>query len=190
MFPTVRWRILPLAALVVVAFSQLAGAGPAPLTLETMTRKAGLIFAGQVVGIDRVRNAPGNAGTVRVSFRVERAIRGVHVGQIFTINQWAVLWENGSERYRIGQRLMLFFYPRSRAGLTSAIGGRLGQFEMDHTGNLVLRADQIAMFAGQPLQKPIDGKDPDGLSRSPLPGHRAMLGYGDFVRAVRQAAPR
>lgn len=119
--------------------------GPAPLSLTQLTRKAGFIFAGQVMRVERPAPLPGSVPVVQVTLRVERALRGARAGQIFTLTQWSGAWDSGVH-YRPGQRLLLFLYPRSRTGLTSVVGGRLGQFDLDAGGNIVLRDDQQSLL--------------------------------------------
>ena len=174
--------------LLIVGFSlPAASAQTSLLNLQSITRKAGFIFAGVVVSVERAPATSGAIGSMRISFRVDRALRGVHVGQILTLNQWSGLWVNGGGRYRVGERLVVFLHPRSRAGLTSAVGGRLGQFEMDLQGNVVLRPDQIALFTPTSEAPLATGKARTSLSISPAQS-RAVMAWDDFARAVRLAA--
>lgn len=123
-------------------------AGPAPLTLTQLTRKAGYIFAGRVLRVERPTPQADRVPVIRITFRVEQALRGVRRGQSFVLTQWAGAWENGPQ-YRQGQRLLVFLYPRGRTGLTSVVGGRLGQFDLDAGGNIVLRRDQQRLLLGE-----------------------------------------
>lgn len=150
-------------------------AGPAPLSLTQLTRKAGFIFAGRVLRVERPAPQPDRVPMVRITFRVEQALRGVWRGQSFTLTQWAGAWDSGPQ-YRPGQRLLLFLYPRSRTGLTSVVGGRLGQFELDARGNVVLRGDQQRI-----LLNPRD-------YRRMRPRPPAKYGYRDFAGRIRRAA--
>src|SRR5205823_9111775 len=67
----------------------LAAAAPAqrfaPLDLDQMNRKAGLIFAGTVVRVERVA---ADVPELRTTFRVTRAIRGARAGETITLRQW------------------------------------------------------------------------------------------------------
>ena len=106
--------------------------------LASLSRSAGYIFAGTVQAVERV--APRRSGSVavmRITFRVDNAIRGVHTGQKLVIREWAGLWTSG-ERYRPGQRVMLFLYPPSKLGLTSPVGGDRGHFKIDDGGRIVV----------------------------------------------------
>jgi hypothetical protein len=52
---------------------------------------------------------------------------------------------------RAGQHILVFFYPPSRLGLTSPVGGSLGQFDLDQTGMYVAehRQKSFAMEVGR-----------------------------------------
>jgi hypothetical protein len=50
------------------------------------------------------------------------------------------LWESG-ERYQNGEHVLLFLYPPSKIGLTSPVGGKLGRFQMDNTGHVLLNRE-------------------------------------------------
>jgi len=113
-----------------------------PLTLH-----AGYIFEGTVKAVRRMtpRRKTGVA-TVQITFHVDKAIRGVHTGQSLVIHEWAELWESG-DRYRAGERMLLFLYPPSKLGLTSPVGDAAGRFKVDDEGQVVLdpgRAETLA----------------------------------------------
>ena len=101
---------------------------------QQLSQRAGMIFGGTVLTAapqtSRTDRAP---STVELSFRVDRAIAGVQAGQILTIHEWA----GASSRHRPmrpGDHLLLFLYPPSRLGLTSPVGGALGQIALDASG--------------------------------------------------------
>jgi hypothetical protein len=108
---------------------------------KQLSRRAGMIFAGTVLGstppattIDRA--APASIPAVQVSFRVDRAIAGVAHGQVLTIREWA--GAPSMQRPMIkGQHILIFLYPPSRLGLTSPVGGSLGQVALDASGKNV-----------------------------------------------------
>lgn len=93
--------------------------------LHDMTRLAGVIFAGSVIGIHRRAGVAGAAGTVEVEFAVETAIRGV-AGTTCTLREWAGLWAAGDEPFRIGQRYLMLLHAPGASGLSSPIGGADG----------------------------------------------------------------
>src|SRR5690349_5569785 len=86
--------------------------------LPQISGAAGTIFSGTVTRIDhRATTSGAPVETVSVTFHVESAIRGVTSGENLTISQWIGLWSAG-QHYRVGERVLLFLYPRSKLGLT------------------------------------------------------------------------
>jgi hypothetical protein len=124
-------------------------------SLQQMTRSAGYIFAGKVVAVEReAATRPNNVATVRITFRVEHGIRGVHRGQTLTIREWAGLLESG-EHYRPGEPVLLFLYPPSKLELTSAIGGASGHFAINGNSQIVLAQERIAALALEPVREAV-----------------------------------
>jgi len=134
-------------------------------------RAAGMIFSGTVTHIERRPASPGySVETIAVTFHVESGIRGATPGENLTITQWVGLWSAG-QRYRVGERVMLFLYPNSKLGLTSCVGGQLGRFAVDPAGHVLLTAQHLAAFRKDPV---LGGKSRPLLS--------------DFALAVRRAS--
>src|SRR5206468_10130236 len=73
---------------------------------------------------------------ILTKFRVDRAIAGVQSGQVLTVREWAGAWPL-HRAMRGGQRLLIFLYPPSRLGLTSPVGGPLGQVVLSSLGEIV-----------------------------------------------------
>lgn len=122
-------------------------------SLRQLAEKSGYIFAGTVMAIDRVAlSAPGEVATVRITFRVDQAIRNVQAKQLLIIREWAGLWESGN-RYRVGDRLVLFLYRPSKLGLTSTVGGAFGRFQLDARGRVLLSPSQLDELRGNPPVK-------------------------------------
>lgn len=143
-----------------------------PLTFQEIARVAGIIFSGRVISVGRFarfgeHRPPSNA----VTFQVEQALRGTSAGRSLTIREWAGLWTAG-EHYHVGDRVLLFLYPRSRLGLTSPVGGAMGRFAMDASGAVLVSAPQAATLAADPIL-----------------GRKAVLSYTDFALAVRRFSP-
>ncbi len=134
---------------------------------QQLVRSAGIIFAGRVmsVGPAAPSSGPAHAAT-SITFLVERAIRGTLPNQSVTIREWGGLWERG-ERYRVGERVLLFLYGPSRLGLTSPVAGAVGRFALNSQGKIVMSAAHIAAFAGNPILR-----------------GRAVVSYGDFALAM------
>ena len=134
--------------------------------VEKLSRPAGIIFSGAVIQIERAQAENGNPASMRIVFRVNEAVRGCNAGETIAIAEWAELWARG-DRYRVGQNLVLFLYPRNAAGLTSPVGGDLGVFMLASQGLLRLTPRQSAFLSSsQPGRRPTPGESfqaPAGL---------------------------
>ena len=110
-----------------------------------------MIFAGTVLGASTqtvttgasttrtaatARPLPGTTPAIELSFRVDEAIAGVRPGQVLTLREWAGAWSMHRPMSQ-GQHILIFLYPPSRLGLTSPVGGPLGQVSLDLTGKNV-----------------------------------------------------
>ena len=115
---------------------------------QRITRDSGMVFSGVVTQVQRSANA---TGTTQITFRVESAVRGVRRGQIVTIKEWGGLWNNG-ERYVTGERVLLFLYPKSKLGLTSPVGGKLGRYAVDPAGRVQIGSPQMVSPRPVPLR--------------------------------------
>ena len=143
---------------------------PRPIDFREFVHAAGFIFSGTVASIHRNPASVGQSvETVAITFRVENAIRGATPGQDLTIFQWIGLWSSG-QRYRIGERVLLFLYPRSRLGLTSWVAGPMGHFAIDTRGNVLISARHLSVFR-----------------RDPVLGGKSRVQFSDFALAVRRA---
>ena len=99
--------------------------------IEQMTQQAGVIFAGEVLAVRRPLGYAGSAqdaaeGVVGVDFRVDEAVLGPGQGTIYTLREWAGLWTGGTERYRSGQRVLVFLRSPNAQGLSSPVHGPEG----------------------------------------------------------------
>jgi hypothetical protein len=129
-----------------------------------------MIFSGTVTKIERRAATAGQSvETVAVTFRIENALRGATPGEDLTITQWIGLWSSG-QRYRVGERVLLFLYPASKLGLTSCVGGPLGHFAIDRAGQVLLTVQQLSAFR-----------------KDPVLGGKSRARFGDFALAVRHA---
>jgi hypothetical protein len=116
---------------------------------QSLSRRAGMIFAGTVLSsgpqaLGRERSVP----AIEVRFRVDRPIAGVAAGQFLTIHEWS----GAASRHppiRQGEHVLIFLYPPSRLGLTSPVGGALGQIALDSTSEYVA-AKQLEITPGNP----------------------------------------
>lgn len=135
-----------LVCLVICVLSILAAAGQSDEAVaervlgpqwKLLSQRAGMVFTGTVLGagtqaVGTDRGIP----AIELNFRVDRPIAGVERGQVITIHEWA----GAASRHRAlrsGEHLLLFLYPPSRLGLTSPVGGPLGQIALDASGESV-----------------------------------------------------
>jgi hypothetical protein len=142
--PTGPWKVLISALLLVLASRSGAversddPVGAVIPNLHALSHSSGYIFSGTVVRVERI--VPRDKSAVEVmsiTFRVEEAFRGVTRGQKLEIREWAGLWQSG-ERYRPGERVMLFLYPPSKLGLTSPVSGAMGRFRISPDGQIIV----------------------------------------------------
>jgi hypothetical protein len=115
---------------------------------KQLSRRAGMIFAGTVLGstppataIDRA--APASILAVQLRFRVDEPIAGVKRGQVVTIHEWVGALDRQRPMIK-GQHVLILLYPPSRMGLTSPVGGSLGQITLDANGKNVVERKAAA----------------------------------------------
>jgi hypothetical protein len=142
--------------------------GPSSIVFRQLVRSAGMIFSGRVISIGRAASRRDTASTT-VTFQIEHAIRGTSPGQNLTIHEWAGLWTSG-ERYRVGERVLLFLYAPSKLGLTSPVAGAMGRFALDSQGKVVMSAQHVV-----------------ALAEDPILGGKTVVSYTDFALAVRRS---
>jgi hypothetical protein len=122
---------------------------PYLLRAHPLARSSGYIFAGTVKSVERAALKRNGVATVLITFHVDQAMRGVRAGQTLAIREWAGLWESG-ERYRPGERVLLFLYPPSKLGLTSPVGGPRGRFRIDPSGQVIVNPGRIGVRSRHP----------------------------------------
>ena len=117
----------------------LATAATPPTTLQLspafreLARASAYIFVGTVTSVSV--NSPGvsTLPTIAVTFRVQRPYRGVRMGQLLQIKEWAGLWNSG-QGYTVGEKTLIFLYPPSKLGLTSIVGQPAGRIRASRSG--------------------------------------------------------
>ncbi|HEX6823092.1 MAG TPA: hypothetical protein VF123_13620 [Candidatus Sulfotelmatobacter sp.] len=137
--------------------------------LSSLVRAAGIIFSGTVIRVEARTGNEQTVATVAITFQVENAVRGITAGRELTIHEWTGVWSSG-QRYRVGEHVFVFLYPRSKLGLTSSVAGPIGRFAVDTRGTLVLSPQHISF-----------------LRRHPVLGGKSRVSVSDFALAVRQA---
>ena len=80
------------------------------------------------------------------------------------------LW-SGAQRYRVGERVLLFLYPPSKLGLTSCVGGAVGRFTIDPRGRVLLSAQHLSAFRTDPVL-----------------GGKSRVTFIDFAMAVQRSS--
>ena len=135
--------------------------------LPQLANKSGYIFSGTVKSVRRIQpRTPDSVPVMQITFQVERGFAGVRSGRELVIREYAGLWQSG-ERYRPGERVMLFLYPPSKLGLTSPVGGPRGRYLLDPGGRIIINRPHSA-----------------GSPTSPRP---MTISPNDFARALREA---
>lgn len=142
---------------------------PRPIVFPQVVKAAGIIFSGRVISIARHPSSKGALSTA-VTFKVEHAMRGTLAGQNLTIHEWAGLWNRG-ERYRVGERVLLFLYAPSRLGLTSPVAGPIGRFAVKEACQILLTPQHIRLLATDPIL-----------------GGKTIAAYADFSLAVQRSS--
>jgi hypothetical protein len=133
-------------------FGQAGGSGDDARTVEDalhqMSDMAGVIFVGQVVAVRQVDGEDGSSGVVEVEFLVAQAVRGCSAGSTYVLREWAGLWAGGDQRYRVGQRLLMFLHEPGPGGVTSPVGGMAGVVPIRGVGNAPHAADASTAAQG------------------------------------------
>jgi hypothetical protein len=144
---------------------------PVTIAFQQIVRAAGIIFSGRVISVGHAATSSGQApASTTVTFQVERAMRGTSSGQNLTIQEWGGLWSSG-ERYRVGERVLLFLYSPGKLGLTSPVAGGMGRFAVQSQGKIVISPRHAAT-----------------LSADPILGGKTTVSYADFALAVRRSS--
>jgi len=147
------------------------GRPPTGSGFRVIARAAGTIFSGTVTAIERRPATRGQAvETVAITFHIENAIRGATSGENLIISQWIGVWSAG-QRYRVGERALLFLYPPSKLRLTSCVGGTIGRFEIDRWGRVLLSAQHLSAFRTDPVL-----------------GGKSRVRFSDFALALQRAS--
>lgn len=164
-----------------------AGAQTAPdasvtAALGNLSVRAATVFVGQVISIQR------KAGVVDVVFRVDTPVLG-QAGATYTLREWAGMWPPGMQRFRVGERALVFLHGASSAGLSSAVDGGEGVVPVmaDAHGTVLLDVRRLATrVLRQPGQPLVDGNGAMAL-KDALP---VIVSRGTaVVRPVRRPLP-
>ena len=94
---------------------------------------------------------------------------------MLTIREWAGAWSR-QRALRPGQRVLLFLYPPSRLGLTSPVGGPLGQIALSGKGEIVVPPAHVPVVSPR-----------SALPVPPRPVPATAIRLGQLERAIRGA---
>ena len=83
--------------------------------LVDLASRAAVIFIGQVLAVTP------SAGVVDIRFHVENPIRNCPQNGDYVLREWAGLWTAHPNRYRVGQRVLLFLAARGAAGMSAPV---------------------------------------------------------------------
>ena len=117
--------------------------------LVDVASRAAVIFAGQVLAITP------SPGVVDIRFHIDNPIRNCPQNGDYVLREWAGLWTAHPNRYRVGQRVLLFLTARGAAGMSAPVDVN------DGIVPLVASAQQPIMDASGTV--PADGPS-DGLT--------------------------
>jgi hypothetical protein len=136
--------------------------------LQQLVRNAGFIFVGRVISVGAGSSPGAQRSATAITFQVEHALLGTSIGRTLTIHEWGGLWDRG-ERYRVGERVLLFLYAPSKLGFTSPVAGTLGRFAVNSQDQILLSGPHAALWAGTETSS-----------------SKTVLAYSDFALAVQR----
>lgn len=185
------WAPIVCASVLDMSAQESPQANVAPGTsLQWLARGAGAIFTGTVTSVRRgPARTEGSLETMLITFRVTHALRGARPRRDLTIREWSGLWAAG-ERYRVGERVLLFLYRPSKLGLTSPVAGPHGRYAVDEQGRVMLHGAMLQEVIGGGAAGSVPASAAfGGESAGPNEaGMRARVSYREIFRAVQRAA--
>ena len=124
--------------------------------LADLNARAGVVFAGQVTAVEHVDAA----GYVEVRFRIDMPVKGCAGRSGYALREWAGRWAAQADRYRVGERLLMFLHAPGPGGLSSAVDGM--------TGKVALLASAPAVIATAGGVAPPETAQAAALTREPM----------------------
>ena len=112
--------------------------------LETLVNQAGMIFAGKVIDVETGTKDRMNLYMTAYTFEVLDPVYGVD-GDTITVKQYGGeangkhFYPKGIPRFDVGEEVVVFLYPLSYIGMTSAVGRDQGKFWIRGTDSLGTR---------------------------------------------------
>ncbi len=169
--------------------------------VEQMSIAADVIFAGKVLAVRRPVGFAGSGqdaaeGVVEIDMEVDHSLRGPVSGSTYTLREWPGLWAGQAERYRVGQRFLLFLYPADAHGFSAPVHGAEGAVPI-RGGGLAPGPDDASSEASewlvdlrwiqtQVLRQRALKQLPSLYSRQPSPVHGIT---SEGTQSITQVAP-
>jgi hypothetical protein len=122
---------------------------------------------------------------MELRFRVDHAIAAVESGQVVTIREWTGALSR-QRALRPGDRVLILLYPPSRLGLTSPVGGSLGQVRLDPSGQLVAEGGSGQAGGDSPNEARASKTRERDSSHDTRPSTRP-ISVSQIARAIRAA---
>jgi hypothetical protein len=113
----------------VPAFAQTAPDTSVAVALSSLSARAGVVFAGDVIAVRHV------GGVVEVEFQIEQNLKGA-VSVSYVLREWDGLWAAGQRRYWVGERAVVFLHEAGKSGLSSSVDGMDGILPISAAGNV------------------------------------------------------
>jgi hypothetical protein len=154
-------------------------------SLEELSQRAGIIFAGTVVKVEMpAESSAESTRLVHITFRVDDGILNANSGELITVSEWVGLWRPGAgQRYRQGERLLMFYYRPSASGVTSPVGSAAGRFAIAAQDQIHLTSEhKQVLFRSVRLR----GFEPE-LNTDPA-DKQGPVAYSTVARALRLIA--
>lgn len=166
----------------IAAAAQSAPDASVTAALGNLSARAATVFVGQVTAIQR------EAGVVDVVFRVDTPVLG-QAGATYTLREWAGMWPPGMQRYRVGERALVFLHGAGGAGLSSAVDGGEGVVPVmaDSDGTVLLDVRRLATRVQRQVGQPLVNGDGAMALKDALPVIESR--GATTVRPVRRPLP-
>lgn len=171
-------------------FRESATAQSRPVNLERLVNDAGIIFSGTVVNIVTGEKDPSmNLYTTYYTFTVQEALFGVKADTV-TIKQYGGESEGrsyyppGVPRFERGESVVVFLYPPSRIGMTSAVAKDQGKFlvrGVDSSGVRYVENGTGNRDLFRKLRRPDSIAEPEWVDL----GVQGPIRYEPFISSVR-----
>lgn len=100
-----------------------------PVSLQQMTRESGVIVHGTVIDVRTLRHESLGISVTEITVQSEELIKGDQTSQV----RFRQVNGLGLPEYAVGQEIVVFLYPNSRANVTSPVGGPQGLFKVIQT---------------------------------------------------------